>query len=337
MSGPARAPERIRAIVFPGRDQVVLRDDLTAPELGDDEIEVRTTFSGLSVGTERNFLTGGSYELGFPQLAGYQLAGRVIRAGPRAFGFGPGDRVFAHLFWSRGFPGESFTWVGAHASLHVGPTTGPVHRLPDDIPDDEASLLSIASIGLHGAARGHADGGRVLVFGLGMIGLFAAQAAAATGAHVIAVDPHPNRRQAASDLGIRDVLDARAGDALWTRLASLGPVDAVLETSGGAGIIGALIANRVVRNGARVVLLGGRERHDYPINRAQEIELELVHSMHHSEDDVVEVLRLRRAGAFRIGPLITHRLAPSEVPGFWRGVLDGDRDHLGVVIDWSRT
>jgi threonine dehydrogenase-like Zn-dependent dehydrogenase len=98
-----------------------------------------------------------------------------------------------------------------------------------------------------------------------------------------------------------------------------------------------LIEHKVLRDGARIAMLGGRERLDYPFNRAQETELEFVHSMHHSNDEVEQVLRFRREGRFGIGPLITHRLAPSEVPGFWRSVLAGSRDHIGVVIDWSRT
>jgi threonine dehydrogenase-like Zn-dependent dehydrogenase len=176
----------------------------------------------------------------------------------------------------------------------------------------------------------------VLVFGLGMIGLFAAQAAAAFGASVVAVDPHEHRRRAATDMGI-EVLDSRDATACWARLGGLGPFDAVLETTAGEGIIGELIARKAIRPGTRLVMLGGRHRLDYPFNRAQEMELELVHSMHHSADDVEEVLRLRRAGAFRIGPLITTRLAPSDVAGFWQSVLAGNRDYLGVVIDWSRT
>ena len=327
----------VRAIVFPARNEVVLREDLAEPVLGPGDVEVRTTFSGLSVGTERNFLTGGTYGLGFPQLAGYQLAGVVTRAAPDVTALTEGDRVFAHLFWNRPFPGETFEWLGAHASLHTGPAIGPIHRLPDDIADDEASLLSIASIGLHGALRGGTNGaGRVLVLGLGMIGQFAAQAAAAHGASVVAGDPHALRRRAALESGLVEVLDTGDHEAAWSRIAALGPFDAVLETTSGPGVISELIARKVVRPGTRVVLLGGRERLDYPFNRAQEVELELVHSMHHSEEDVARVLELRRAGAFRIGPLITHRLAPTEVPGFWRSVLAGERDFLGVVIDWSR-
>jgi 2-desacetyl-2-hydroxyethyl bacteriochlorophyllide A dehydrogenase len=327
----------VRAIVFPARNEVVLREDLAEPLLGPGDVEVRTTYSGVSVGTERNFLTGGSYGLGFPQLAGYQLAGVVTRAAPDVSALTEGDRVFAHLFWNHPFPGESFEWLGAHASLHTGPATGPVHRLADDIADDEASLLSIASIGLHGALRGGAsDGRRVLVLGLGMIGQFAAQAAAAYGASVVAGDRHALRRRAAVDSGVGDVIDMRDHESAWSRIATLGPFDAVLETTSGPGIVGELIARKVTRPGTRIVMLGGREGLNYPFNRAQEVELELVHSMHHSEEDVARVLELRRAGAYRIGPLITHRLAPSEVPGFWRSLLAGERDFLGVVIDWSR-
>jgi threonine dehydrogenase-like Zn-dependent dehydrogenase len=50
--------------------------------------------------------------------------------------------------------------------------------LPEDISDEEASLLSAVSIGMHGARRSGASiGKKVLVLGLGMIGQFAAQSA----------------------------------------------------------------------------------------------------------------------------------------------------------------
>ena len=327
----------VRAIVFAAPGEVVVREDLTPPSVGAGDVEVRSTYTGVSVGTERNFLTGGSYRLAFPQLAGYQIAGMVTRAGDEVSALSPGDRVFAHLSWSHPCPGESFTWVGSHASLHVGPAVGNIMALPDDIPDEEAALLSIASIGLHGAIRGGAGPGRrILVYGLGMIGLFAAQAVSALGGEVVAVDRHAKRREVAAGLGADEVVDSSDQTALWGRLGRLGPFDAVLETSSGPDVIAGLIEGKAVRSGARIVLLGGRERLDYPFNRAQEMELELVHSMHHSQEDARRVMTLRSEGSFHIGPLITHRLAPSEVPGFWRSVLRGSRDHLGVVIDWSR-
>ena len=110
----------------------------------------------------------------------------------------------------------------------------------------------------------------------------------------------------------------------------------MLETTAADGILEPLITHAVVAAGCRVVMLGGRERLDYPFNRAQEIELEFVHSMHHSGGRRGGA-RLRDEGRFRIGPLITHRLAPIEVPGFWKGGPRRGRDHLGVVIDWSRS
>jgi 3-hydroxyethyl bacteriochlorophyllide a dehydrogenase len=328
----------VRALVFPGPNQVVIRDDLRAPPVGTTDVAVQTTFSGISVGTERNFLTGGSYQLGFPQLPGYQIVGLVTEAGDQVTALAVGDRVFAHLFWNRQPPGESFAWVGSHASHHVGPESGTIMRLPTDIPDDEASLLSVAAIGLHGTERaGAAAGARVLVFGLGIIGQFAAQAVRALGGSAVAVDRHEARRRAALEAGLDEAVAPPDRPAAWRRLAESGPFDAVVETTSGADVLNGLVEHQVVRPGARIAMLGGREQLDYPFNRAQERELELVHSMHHSEADVQRILQLRRAGEWAIGPLITHRLGPSEVPGFWARVLDGWRDYLGVVIDWSRT
>jgi 2-desacetyl-2-hydroxyethyl bacteriochlorophyllide A dehydrogenase len=328
----------VRAVVFPGPNQVVLRDDLQPPPVGPSDVGVRTTFSGISVGTERNFLTNGSYRLGFPQLPGYQIVGVVAEAGNGVTALTVGDRVYAHLFWNRQPPEESFAWVGSHASYHVGPERGTILRLPDDIPDDEASLLSVAAIGLHGTERaGGGPGVRVLVFGLGIIGQFAAQAVRALGGSAVGVDRHEARRRAALDLGLVQA-EAPPDDAeAWQRLAASGPFDAVVETTSNADVLNGLVEYQVVRPGARIAMLGGRTHLDYPFNRAQERELELVHSMHHSEADVLRILEFRRAGTWLIGPLITHRLAPGEVPAFWARVLDGWRDYLGVVIDWGRT
>ena len=180
-----------------------------------------------------------SYRLGFPQLAGYQLSGTVTRAGPdRTSSLRPGDRVFAHLFWNNAFPGESFTWVGAHASLHTGPETGNIHRLPEDIPDDEASLLSVASIGL---PRRDARWRRRRLAACSC----SAWASSGCSRHrrrplrgVRGRGRSPPGTARRGDHGRRPG-GARRRDAAatWDRLGALGPFDAVLETTAGEGII----------------------------------------------------------------------------------------------------
>jgi 2-desacetyl-2-hydroxyethyl bacteriochlorophyllide A dehydrogenase len=326
----------IRAVVFPSKNEVTVWDDFADPLLGPGDVEVRSTFTGVSPGTEKNFLTGGNYSPGFPQIPGYQIAGVITRVGDAVSSFVPGQRVYAHLFWGNPYPNHELAWVGSHAALHTGPADGNILPVPDGIPDEEASLLSIASIGLHSVGRGSVGlGDRVLVLGLGAVGLFAGQAIRALGGRAFGFDLVESRRSIADQLGFEATFDAGAADA-WDRVVAAGPYDAVIETTAVNQLAKELLERSALRERGRIVMVGGRASVEYPFNVAQFAEAEIVHTMHHTNSEVAEVLRLRAEGRWLIEPLITHRLLPAEVPEFWRGLLAGSQDWLGVVVDWTK-
>ena len=93
-----------------------------------------------------------------------------------------------------------------------------------------------------------ATGADALFIGTGGIGAFIVQAAARTGARVLACESDSARRDLASDLGAAEVLaDPAPGGALPT-------ADVVFEVSGSpAGLATAL---RSVRRGGRVIAVG---------------------------------------------------------------------------------
>lgn len=323
----------MRAIVFAARGQVELWDTLALPALGDEEVEVRTLRSGVTAGTEKNLLLGGNYAAGYPCIPGYQQVGRVSRAGPGVRDLAVGQRVYAH-FWGRspaGIVGEG----GAHVASRVGPASGNLLPLPDDLPDEEAALLSVASIGLHAVRRaGVGLGQRVLVLGLGIIGQFAAQAARALGGRAVGVDRVPLRLDLAARLGCEATIDGRADDA-WDRLALAGPFDAVIETTGLNDLVGAVLERRLLIPRGALVMVGGRFTVEYPFNLAQRLEAAILHTSHHTNQETAEVIRLRRAGLWHIAPLITHRVRPDQAPEVWRMILADDPSWLGIVYDWE--
>ncbi|MDH3423976.1 MAG: zinc-binding dehydrogenase, partial [Gemmatimonadota bacterium] len=101
-------------------------------------------------------------------------------------------------------------------------------------------------------------GESVLVFGLGLVGIIAAQIAQIAGMTVIGFEPSPDRRQSARMFGIRDVLDPSAPEAR----------DFVMERTGGFGADAAMLtlvsessrpinqAFELTRRGGRVVGVG---------------------------------------------------------------------------------
>ena len=105
-------------------------------------------------------------KLGQPLPLGYCNVGRVVAVGKGVAGVKVGDRVASN---------------GNHAEF-VSVPKNLVAKVPDDITDEEAAFTVIGSIGLQGISLMHPQlGETVVVVGLGLIGLVAAQLLRANG------------------------------------------------------------------------------------------------------------------------------------------------------------
>lgn len=112
-------------------------------------------------------------KLGQPLPLGYCNVGRVVAVGKGVAEFKVGDRVASN---------------GNHAEFVCVPKN-LVAKVPDDITDEEAAFTVIGSIGLQGIRLLNPQlGETVVVVGLGLIGLVAAQLLRANGCKVIGVD-----------------------------------------------------------------------------------------------------------------------------------------------------
>lgn len=81
-----------------------------------------------------------------------------------------------------------------------------VHKIPDNIPLDEAALIEPLSVGYHAVERAgeFKEGAYALVTGAGPIGLLTSAVLKAKGAKVIISELSPLRRQKALDSGVAD-------------------------------------------------------------------------------------------------------------------------------------
>jgi threonine dehydrogenase-like Zn-dependent dehydrogenase len=203
------------------------------------EVRVRTLVSGIKHGTELNMYRGTlpfaadkwdpalrlfrplredeAVAPFYPHTLGSWAAGVVEAVGPDVKYFRPGDPV--HGEWK-------------HRETAIKPEAALYH-MKDSAAGDRMVFTDPARFALaatHDAAIKLGD--RVAIFGLGAIGMLAAQMARLNGAGFVwVVDPMPDRRALALELGADLALDPLAGDA-GLMIKQNGGADVAIELSG---------------------------------------------------------------------------------------------------------
>lgn len=178
---------------------------------------------------------------------GYSLAGRVIEVGADVPDIAVGDLVAC--------AGSQ----DAHHADVVAVTRSLTTPIPRGLDPITAAFVAPGGVAIEAVRRTECRlGESVVVFGLGLIGLMAAQVARTAGLTVIGFEPSPERRAAARRLGIEGVVDPNLAEAR----------DFVMDRTGGFGADAAILALvsessepvnqalRMTRRGGRVVGVG---------------------------------------------------------------------------------
>ena len=250
----------MRALVVTGPYSLAF-EDVPDPPLGTGEVRIRTLFSGISAGTEltqyrgtnpfmdrrfneaqRLFVAGEGPSWPYPvRNLGYEEAGEIVEVGREVTELRPGQRVYG-------------TW--GHRTHHVAPAEYARDRLLPDGADPRIGIFShIGAVAMNGVHDANIRlGDLVAVFGLGVPGQIVAQAARASGARVVAVDPDATRRETALRLGAAYAIEpAGAAEAIKAMTGGRG-ADACIEVSGAPAALGEAI--RAAAYSARVVAMG---------------------------------------------------------------------------------
>lgn len=152
---------------------------------------------------------------------GYSCAGTVVEAGGKAQGLAVGDRVAC--------AGMGFA---SHAEYVYVPRNLVV-KLPDGVSFEGASYTTLGAIAMHGVRTAELTlGERVLVIGMGTIGLLAMQMVEASGCMAMGMDLDPARVADARSLGLNNVC-LRSDDVEQAVMSWTGGIgaDAVIITA----------------------------------------------------------------------------------------------------------
>lgn len=330
---------RTHAVVFAEPKRVEVRA-MEVPEPGSDQVGIRTTFSGISQGTERWALTGryghydADYSAYYPCSPGYQAAGVVEVVGSRVTDLHVGDHVFT---MGTRFTDPGHRYPGPCQASHSGYLVAgrsEVWRVAPEVDLAEASLYHMAGVSRHGVRLADVrEGDLVVVIGLGMIGQMSAQAARRAGARVIATDLIPERRALAADHSADRVVGVDELDDVVRAEAPAG-ADVVIDTTGVSSMFDRCL--ELVRREGRIAMQGY-----YPDPIAVDF-----HPTHMKRplvafpcgwddefnDELAADLASRR---LVIGPLITHRIPFGDALAAYDLVLRHPERSLGMVLDWA--
>lgn len=231
-------------------------DDLRDPRIEEPgDAIVAVEIAGLC-GSDLHPYFGRELGLDPGTVMGHEFVGRVLDVGADVQSVGPDDRVYAPFstscgrcmaclsgLTSRCERGQLFGWRSGGAGLHGGQAErvrvpladGTLKRVPDGLSSEAALLLgdNFSTAYFCAEQAGIKADGVTVVIGSGSVGLLGILAAQTAGArHIVAVDPVPERRARAANLG---AVVAEPGPDVTRAVAALGGhrgADSVMELVG---------------------------------------------------------------------------------------------------------
>jgi alcohol dehydrogenase (nicotinoprotein) len=356
-----------------GKEWEVIELDLDPPKAG--EVLVRYVASGLCHSDDH--LRTGDIPVRYPIVGGHEGAGVVEEVGPGVTRLNPGDHIVCSFlpacghcrFCARGqtnlcdmgyllvensLPDGTFRFhadgqdfgqmclVGTFSQWATVPVASCI-KIDDDLPLETVALVGCGvptGFGTSVNLGGVRPGDTVVIYGIGGVGINAVQGAAIAGAtNVIAVDPLPNKREAAEQFGAtHSAPDAAQAQQLVTELTRGVGADQALVTVGivTQDVIDAAFA--AIRKHGTVIVTGlaGPGKKNIQLSS---FELTLFQKRLEGAlfgggnpfDDIPLMLDLYRAGRLKLDELITTRYRLDEVNQGYRDLLDG-RNIRGLLV-----
>ena len=311
-------PEMMRAVVIARYAGALEMRRCPVPRPGPGEVLVHVHASGLC-STDLHLLSGRQPLGELPRIIGHELAGEVVGLGDGVTHWQPGDRVTAAIDVTCGQcrhcrTGETqrcptmrrigFEIDGGHADYVTVPAANLV-SVPAEISDAAAAILPDAIACMYHSLINQGKvgiGQRVLILGVGGLGIHGVQIARSAGADVLDTSRRPERPALAEHYGAVPIDTSR--QSLETEAASFTEgegVDLVVDNIGTRASVRQGLS--VLRPGGKLLVVGYLdETLEIPSMRFFKSELEIIGCRGSTKQDLIDVMGLVRTG--KLTPVI---------------------------------
>ncbi len=299
-----------------------------------------------------------------PIIMGHEVVGTVVAVGNGVNGVQEGDKVVVPasstgdsrncLFCRNGLSNIcEHLWIpgfgtdGGYARYMRVPagSVADLVKVPGAL-QDKSSWLAITGCGMGTAFNAVVDkaqvqpGEKVVVTGVGGVGLSAVAIAAQAGAQVIAVDVNSEALERAKNLGAAGTVQAEREDPQLTDKiveAAGGPVDVAIDTTGNPQVgVGALLA---VRPGGRMVLSGlmvkGAETLPLPADAVVAREVTLRGALMLAAQRYVTLFGMLSRGDVNLDPVIYREISVHQVQEAFQAMSEFENAGRFVVTSFD--
>ena len=328
-------------------------DELSEPEVGDDEVAVRVKSVGICGSDVHYYCDGfmGDTVATDPLVLGHEFAGTIAAVGRRVRGLRLGQLVAVdpaipcgvceacqqgspNICPSVRFAGTPPT-DGALRELLTWPASQVV-PVPSTMTPTAAALLEPLGVALHAVNLGHirlAD--RVAVLGVGPIGLLIVRLARLSGAvQVFATDRNPVRLETARRLGATEVIDVDANE----------PVRRILDATHGRGVDVVFEAAGVpetpmhgvdaLRPGGTLVIVGIFPDDRIPLTssapRRKGLTIKVVRRMKHVYPRAIALVEY---GQVDLESIVSHRYSLDAAPAAFEHLTRERSDAVKIMVE----
>ncbi|ETF01697.1 L-threonine 3-dehydrogenase [Advenella kashmirensis W13003] len=284
-----------------------------------------------------------------PMHVGHEYVGEIVAVGQEVRGFQIGDRVSGEGHITCGFcrncragrrhlcrntVGVGVNRPGAFAEYLVIPAFN-AFKIPDDIPDDLASIFDPFGNATHTALSFNLVGEDVLITGAGPIGIMAVAIARHVGArNVVITDVNDYRLDLARKMGATRAVNVNRETlrGVMEALHMSEGFDVGLEMSGVPSAFTSMLA--CMNHGGKIALLGippANTAIDWNQVIFKGLEIKGIYGREMFETWYKMVAMLQ--SGLDLSPIVTHRYPASEFQAGFDAMLSGQSGK--VILDWE--
>ena len=341
----------MKALVKKYREKGLWLEEVPEPQMGETDVLIKIRQTAIC-GTDVHIYKWDEWAqktIPVPMHVGHEFAGEIVKMGKLVTGLKIGQRVSGegHIVCGNcrncraGFRhlcihtiGVGVNRPGCFAEYLAIPASN-VFPLPDNVSDDEASVLDPLGNAVHTALSFDLVGEDVLITGAGPIGIMAGAVAKHCGArHVVITDLNEYRLDLARKMGIEHAINIHK-TSLREVMAKLGMIegfDVGLEMSGSAPAFSDMIDT--MNNGGKIALLGilpgdTKIAWDKVIFKGLFIKGIYGREMYETWYKMCSMIQ----SGLNIKPIFTHRYPVKDFKEGFEAMLSGNSGK--VILDWK--